>query len=72
MNKQREFGIHLTSTDIFREYILPEIKDVLYKYTWIDLFAGEGNLILPILELIPKDERVSFFKEHILLFDIQL
>jgi len=69
--KRREFGVHLTSIDIFKKFILPEIKDVLYKYTWIDLFCGEGNLILPILEVIPKSKREKFFKEHILLFDIQ-
>jgi hypothetical protein len=68
---RREFGAHLTSVDIFRKFILPEIKGSLYRYTWIDLFAGEGNLILPILELIPKEKRINFFKEHIFLFDIQ-
>jgi len=69
--KRREFGTHLTSIDIFKKFIFPEIKDILYKYTWVDLFCGEGNLILPILEAIPKDKRVNFFKEHIFLFDIQ-
>lgn len=69
--KRREFGAHLTSIDIFKKFIYPDIKDILYKYTWIDLFAGEGNLILPILESIPKNKRVDFFKEHIFLFDIQ-
>jgi hypothetical protein len=69
--RRREFGMHLTSVEIFKKFILPEIKNKLYKYSWIDLFAGEGNLILPILELIPKEKRISFFKEHIFLFDIQ-
>jgi hypothetical protein len=69
--KRREFGVHLTSIDIFKKFIFPEIKDILYKYTWIDLFCGEGNLILPILEAIPKNNRTDFFKEHIFLFDIQ-
>ncbi len=69
--RRREFGEHLTSIDIFRKYILPEIKDCLYEYTWVDLFAGEGNLILPILESIPLQKRIKFFKEHIFLFDIQ-
>lgn len=69
--KRREFGEHLTSVDIFRKYILPEIENCLYEYTWVDLFAGGGNLILPILELIPENKRVEFFKEHIFLFDIQ-
>jgi methylase of polypeptide subunit release factors len=69
--KRREFGVHLTSIDIFKKFIFPEIKDFLYKYTWVDLFCGEGNLILPILEVIPKNERIDFFKKHIFLFDIQ-
>jgi hypothetical protein len=70
-NKRRIYGEHLTSINIFKDYILPEIKDKLYNHRWVDLFCGEGNLILPILELIPPDERVEFFKEHIFLFDIQ-
>ncbi|MEM5831607.1 MAG: N-6 DNA methylase [Candidatus Aenigmatarchaeota archaeon] len=69
--KRREFGVHLTSVDIFKKFIFPEIKDILYEYCWIDLFAGEGNLVLPILEAIPKNKRVEFFKNHIFLFDIQ-
>jgi type I restriction-modification system DNA methylase subunit len=69
--KRREFGAHLTSIDIFKKFIFPEIKDILYKYTWVDLFCGEGNLILPILEAIPKNKRIDFFKKHIFLFDIQ-
>lgn len=68
---RREFGAHLTSIDIFKKFIFPEIKNILSKYTWIDLFAGEGNLILPILEAIPKNKRIDFFKDHIFLFDIQ-
>ena len=30
-----------------------------------------GNLILPILEFIPKKKRIDFFKNHINLFDVQ-
>ncbi len=69
--KRREFGAHLTSIDIFKKFIFPEIKDILYNHTWIDLFAGEGNLILPILDAIPKNKRIDFFKDHIFLFDVQ-
>ena len=68
---RRSLGVHLTSSRIFLEYVFPEIKDELWKYTWIDLFAGEGNLILPILNSINPNQRVSFFKNHIYLFDIQ-
>jgi len=69
--KRRTYGEHLTPVQVFKEFILPEIKDKLYNYIWVDLFAGKGNLILPILELIPKKERENFFKKHVFLFDIQ-
>ena len=68
--ERRTYGAHLTSVEIFKEFILPKIKDKLEQFAWIDLFAGEGNLILPILELIPTERRIEFFKEHIFLFDI--
>ncbi|MHA1488155.1 MAG: N-6 DNA methylase [Promethearchaeota archaeon] len=68
---RRTLGVHLTSTKIFFKYILPEIKDKLFDYIWIDQYAGEGALILPILKFIPKDKRINFFKNHIYLFDIQ-
>ena len=68
---RRSLGVHLTSIDIFTEYILPKIKDILFDYIWVDLFAGEGNLVLPILNNVPKNERIDFFKNHIYLFDIQ-
>jgi len=70
-NKRRRFGEHLTSIRIFKKFILPEIKTDIYKYRWVDLFCGEGNLVLPILELVPADERINFFKKRIFLFDIQ-
>ena len=69
--KRRKYGQHLTSFDIFYKYILPEIKNLLRNYLWTDLYAGEGNLILPILKEIPPDEREIFFKEHIYLADVQ-
>ena len=68
--KRRKYGQHLTSFDIFYTYILPEIKKLLRSYLWVDLYAGEGNLILPILKEIPPDERENFFKEHIFLADV--
>jgi tRNA1(Val) A37 N6-methylase TrmN6 len=70
-NKRRRFGEHVTSIRIFKKFILPEIKTDIYKYRWVDLFCGEGNLVLPILELVPADERINFFKKRIFLFDIQ-
>jgi len=69
--KRRIYGEHLTPIKIFKEIILPEIKDKIYDYIWVDLFAGSGNLILPILELIPEKEKINFFENHIFLFDIQ-
>jgi 23S rRNA G2445 N2-methylase RlmL len=68
---KRLFGEHLTPKEVFETYIYPEIKNCLYEHIWVDLFAGEGNLILPILEHLKESERVSFFKERIFLFDIQ-
>ncbi|MHA1269277.1 MAG: N-6 DNA methylase [Candidatus Helarchaeota archaeon] len=69
--KRRTFGEHLTPVQIFKKFILPEIKPNIYKYRWVDFFAGEGNLILPILDLIPDEKIIDFFKNHIFLFDIQ-
>jgi hypothetical protein len=43
----------------------------LYGYKFVDLFGGEGNLILSILNHIPKDKRVEYFRKHLFLFDIQ-
>ncbi|MCD6383052.1 MAG: N-6 DNA methylase [Thermoplasmata archaeon] len=71
IKKRRTYGEHLTPVEVFREFILPEIKDKIYDYIWVDLFAGEGNLILPILELVPERDRITFFERHIFLFDIQ-
>jgi len=68
---RRSFGVHLTSRDIFLKYVFPEIEEKLWEYTWIDLYAGEGNLILPVLSSISVEKRIEFFREHIYLFDIQ-
>ena len=68
---RRSLGVHLTSNEIFLNYIFPEIRDLLWNYIWIDLYAGEGNLILPVLNTISTEHRIRFFKEHIYLYDIQ-
>ncbi|MEM4326217.1 MAG: hypothetical protein QXU40_02860 [Candidatus Pacearchaeota archaeon] len=39
--KRRTYGEHLTPIQIFEEFILPEIKDYIHQYIWVDLFAGE-------------------------------
>ncbi len=69
--KRRAFGIHMTSIEIFLKFIFPDIEDKLEDYTWVDLFAGEGNLILPILNHIDIEKRELFFRKNIYLFDIQ-
>jgi len=71
VKRRRTYGEHLTPIEIFKKHILPEIKDIFYKYIWVDLYAGEGNLILPILDFIPLKTRIDFFKQRIFLFDIQ-
>jgi len=71
VDKHRLFGQPFTSEDIFTNFIFPEIKDKLYDHKFVDLFDGEGNLILPILNVIPKNKRIDYFKKHIFLFDIQ-
>jgi hypothetical protein len=63
--------VHLTSSDTFLKYIFPEIKGALCKHLWIDLYAGEGNLIFPILKSIPAEERNEFFANHIFLSDVR-
>lgn len=68
---RRSLGEHLTSIDIFNKFIWPQIKNAIYDYCWVDLYCGEGNLILPILKHIPKKRRIEFFRRHIYLFDIQ-
>lgn len=69
--KRRYYGEHFTPIEIFKSFILPEIKDYIYNYVWVDLFAGEGNLVLPILDLVPDNYKIDFFRKHIFLFDIQ-
>ena len=71
MKHNRLFWQHFTNKDIFTKHILPEIKEVLYDYVFVDYYAWEGNLILPILEVIPKKDRINYFKKHIFLFEIQ-
>ena len=70
-NRIRSLGEHQTPLRVFDEFITPKIVDRIYEYTWIDLFAGEGNLILPVLDMVPAADRTEFFTRHIYLFDIQ-
>jgi N-6 DNA Methylase len=68
---RRNFGQHFTSLDVFKQYILPEIKTLIHQYVWVDMYAGSGNLILPILDLVPKSKQIDFFKQQMFLFDVQ-
>ncbi|MHA2182532.1 MAG: N-6 DNA methylase, partial [Promethearchaeota archaeon] len=68
---RRSYGVHLTSSDIFLKFIFPEIKEKIWEYKWVDLYAGEGNLILPILNFVRPVDRINFYKNHIYLSDIQ-
>lgn len=65
------FWQHLTSKDIFIKHIFPEIKKDLFNYLFVDYYAGEWNLILPILDYIDENERIDYFIKHIFLFDVQ-
>lgn len=69
--RRRKYGEHLTPVEIFHKFILPDIIDKLTEYLWVDLFAGEGNLILPILNYVDISCRIDFFKQHIFMSDIQ-
>lgn len=71
MSSKRIKGEHLTPESIFKKFIKPSITDKLKEYVWVDLFAGEGNLILPLLKEIDDENRVKFFQNRIFLFDIQ-
>lgn len=64
--RRRNLGEHLTPSQIFESYILPELLPVRHAYRFVDLFAGRGHLIFPLVEQIPPNERADFFHEHIL------
>ena len=68
---KRVFGEFLTPRDLACRYILPEIIPLITQYRWVDLFAGNGNLIFPIVESVPTKDRAEFFLEHVRLYDIQ-
>ena len=68
---RRIYGAHFTPRMIFKRYVAPLILDDPWRYVWVDMFAGRGDLILPILEYVPRRLRAEFFREHMYLFDIQ-
>ena len=70
LDKTRLLGSHLTPVSIFQTYILPEIRPLLPDHNFMDLFCGEGNLILPMLDLLPRSERTDYFRKHIQMYDV--
>lgn len=66
----KKYGVFETPAWVFKQYVYPRISNVLQEYAWVDLFCGGGNLVLPILEYIPVDERAEFFQNHVFLYDV--
>jgi methylase of polypeptide subunit release factors len=70
MKKRRPLGNHSTSMEIFYDFINPSIFKDLNNFAFVDMFSGEGNLILPILKNISTNKRNEFFRQSIYLFDL--
>jgi hypothetical protein len=70
-DSQRDFGAFLTPEGIFERFISPRLEGRGEDFLWVDMYAGQGNLVLPLLDRVPESERDAFFSDHILLFDIQ-
>jgi methylase of polypeptide subunit release factors len=68
---RRKFGAFLTPEKISTRFVLPPLKGRLAEFLWVDMYCGEGSLLLPLLHLIPERERTAFFEKRVLLFDIQ-
>lgn len=69
-SQKRADGVHYTPASVFEEHIFPSIKDDLWSYCWTDLYCGEGDLIFPIVEKIPRADRATFFEQHVRMRDI--
>ena len=46
--ERRFYGVHFTPLQVFESFILSEIRDKVYDYIWVDLFAGAVKLTLRI------------------------
>ena len=68
--QKRGLGQYFTPEEVVYKHILPYIERHVFKYTWVDMFGGVGNLLFPILERRKKENRVKFFENHFYLFDI--
>jgi len=69
LNQRRLLGSHLTPVNVFQDYILPDVGPLMHDHIFMDLFCGEGNLILPMLDLVPRPERSAYFRKHIFMCD---
>ncbi|MGC8515669.1 MAG: N-6 DNA methylase [Thermoplasmata archaeon] len=69
LDQRRLLGSHITPVSVFRDYILPDLKQLMPDHMFTDLFCGEGNLILPMLDLVPRSERTDYFRKHIFMCD---
>lgn len=69
--RRRALGEHLTPSQVYQAYVLPALTPLRTRYRWVDLFAGAGDLIFPLLEQTPPADRAEFFRDHIFLYDIQ-
>lgn len=68
--RKKQLGQYFTPEELFDEFIRPHIEEKITNRFWTDLFAGEGNLILPILRLVPKERREEFFAKQVYLQEI--
>ena len=69
LDQRRLLGSHLTPVSVFQDYVLPDLKPHMHDHMFMDLFCGEGNLILPMLDLVPRSERTYYFRMHIFMCD---
>ena len=67
----RNYGEHLTPGRIVREYIVPWVMPDLFRYAIVDMFCGEGDMVIPLLELVPAEKRAEFVSGRVWLYDIQ-
>lgn len=68
---KKKRGQFYTPSELIKTFLLPEIRSMLWQRTWVDLYCGEGNLLLPLIEDIEVGKRELFFQEHIRGFDIE-
>lgn len=63
-------GIHYSPEDFYphlRPYLLPH----LHSHRFVDLFGGQGNLLLPLVQEVPPGERNAWAERHLLLVDLR-